>query len=551
MQTRAVGGSQSDGAASILRPAKAPRTLCYLGTMAEAQFDQAKVLDFMASPETYDSAPTRVGRIETHASIVFLAGNRAYKVKRAVKYPFLDFSTLERRRRACLHELALNWRTAPQLYLEVIPVTLGNDGKIHLGGPGRAVEWVVVMRRFEQADLFDRMAEEGRLLLALMPRLARTIAAFHQSANRFLAPQESVSAFRAVLKDNEEAFASPVDEIPREVVAEVHRLSREALDSLDPLLKARALGGYVRHCHGDLHLRNIVEFDGEPVLFDAIEFDDTIATIDILYDLAFLLMDLGARGLPTHANALLNAYLDASGDTGNLLGLRALPLFLSVRAMVRAKVESLRAGLSGEAVRAEAGRHAASYVALARGYLEPRQPRLVAIGGLSGSGKSSVARALAPHLGCFPGALHVRSDRERKRLFGLGAEERLPESSYRAGVSDIVYGMCRKRALMALKGGQAVIVDAVHAKAEEREAIAECAARAGVAFTGIWLDARPEAMRGRITSRTADISDATPAILEQQLEYDLGPQSFTVVDANRPVDEVVASCLGILRQGFE
>ena len=550
MKTRAVGGSQSNGAASILRPvAKRPRSLCYLGTMVEAQFDQAKVLDFMASPQAYDSAPARVDRIETHASIVFLAGERAYKVKRAVKYPFLDFSTLERRRVACLHELALNRRTAPQLYLEVVPVTHGDDGGFHLGGPGEAVEWVLVMRRFHQADLFDRMAEEKRLPLTLMPPLARTIAAFHRGANRILAPQENVSALRGVVEDNARTLGAQGDAITREILGEVHRLSLGALDSFDSLLKARALGGSVRHCHGDLHLRNIVEIGGEPVLFDAIEFDDAIATIDFLYDLAFLLMDLGARGLPAHANALLNAYLDASVDTGDLIGLRLLPLFLSMRAMVRAKVELLRAALAEDSVRAEARRRVESYVALARDYLEPRPPQLVAIGGLSGSGKSSVARALAPHLGSFPGALHVRSDRERKRLFGVGDEERLPERAYRAEVSDIVYRMCRKRALMGIEGGQAVIVDAVHAKAEEREATAACAARAGVNFTGIWLEAQPDAMRGRIAGRTADVSDATAAVLEQQLDYDLGPQSFTVVDANRPVDEVVATCLDILRQG--
>ena len=175
----------------------------------------------------------------------------------------------------------------------------------------------------------------------------------------------------------------------------------------------------MRHCHGDLHLRNIVEIDGAPVLFDAIEFDDAIATVDVLYDLAFLLMDLGARGLRAHANAVLNAYLEASGDTGNLIGLAALPLFLSTRAMIRAKVELLRASLDPKS-REEVRRRATSYVLLARDYLERQRPQLIAIGGLSGSGKSSVAHALAPHLGVFPGAVHVRSDVERKRLYGVG-----------------------------------------------------------------------------------------------------------------------------------
>jgi aminoglycoside phosphotransferase family enzyme/predicted kinase len=530
--------------------AKGARALCYIDIMAGAEIDQAEVLDFLAVPESYDRVHAPVDRIATHASVVFLAGDRAYKVKRAVKYPFLDFSTLARRHDACVNELVINRRTAPQLYLQVVPVTLEADGKLRLDGEGRPVEWVVVMRRFDQADLFDRMAEEGRLPLTLIPRLATAIAVFHRSANRVLTPKQSLAALREVARDNEDTLAAQQGVIDAEAVAEVGRLTRAAFDTLAPLLEARALGGYVRHCHGDLHLRNIVAIDGEPVLFDAIEFDDAIATIDVLYDLAFLLMDLGTRGLAAHANALLNAYLEATGDTGTLLGLKTLPLFLSLRAMVRAKVELLRAGFATNDAKAEARRWAVSYIAQARGYLAPEQPRLVAIGGLSGSGKSSVARVLAPQLGAFPGAMHVRSDRERKRLFHVGAEERLPKTAYRAELSDLVYRLCRKRALEALAGGQAVIVDAVHAKPAERKAIAAFAARAGVPFTGIWLEAPPEIMRERIKGRTADVSDATAAVLEQQLEYDLGPQDFTVVDAGRPVDDVAADCLRLIQARF-
>jgi aminoglycoside phosphotransferase family enzyme/predicted kinase len=514
--------------------------------MGEANSDQAEVLDFMASPEAYGSGDFPVDRIETHASVVFLAGTDAYKIKRAVKYPFLDFSTLENRRRALVNELAINRRTARQLYLDVIPIIVAESGGFRLGGEGDAVEWALVMRRFDQAKLYDRMAEEGRLPLSVMPQLAQVIADFHRGANRFLAPETSVAALLAVLKDNETALAGEKDACPADALATVNRGSREALAAIALLLQARASGGYVRHCHGDLHLRNIVEIDGAPVLFDAIEFDDAIATVDVLYDLTFLLMDLGARGLRAHANAVLNAYLEASGDTGNLIGLAAMPLFLSTRAMIRAKVELLRASLDPVS-REEARRRATSYVLLARDYLERQRPQLIAIGGLSGSGKSSVAQALAPHLGVFPGAVHVRSDVERKRLFGVEPDGRLPRPAYAAEVSDIVYTMCRKRALMALEGGHSVIVDAVHAKKEERNAVAEIAARAGAAFTGIWLDATAETMRQRIAARAGDVSDATPDVLDEQLSYDLGQQTFTVIDAGRPLHKVVRSCLDLTR----
>src|SRR3990170_3555960 len=361
--------------------------------MGEADSPQAEVLNFMARTEAYEPPPATVERIETHASIVFLTGDFAYKVKRAVKYPFLDFSTLKKRHEACLNELRVNARTAPQLYLDVVPVTLGEGGTFRLGGDGQAVEWVLRMRRFDQAKLYDHMAGEGRLGLASMPPLAEVLARFHDSADRVLAPDQAVLPLEGVLRDNAEAFAANANVFPARAVRELAGACHERLAALSPLLVARARGGYVRHCHGDLHLRNIVEIDGSPVLFDAIEFDDRLATIDVLYDLAFLLMDLGKRGLGPHANAVLNAYLDAAASTGNLVGLATLPLFLAMRATIRAKVELLRAsfaaGGQGEATREEAR----AYFALARDFLRPAAPRLIAIGGLSGAGKSAVAHA--------------------------------------------------------------------------------------------------------------------------------------------------------------
>ena len=205
---------------------------------------------------------------------------------------------------------------------------------------------MLTMRRFDQAKLYDRMAGEGRLGLASMPRLAEIIAAFHDSADRVLSTDQAVLPLEGVLRDNAETFAANAAIFPPQAARALAEAMRERLAALAPLLEARARGGYVRHCHGDLHLRNIVEIDGAPVLFDAIEFDDLLATIDVLYDLAFLLMDLGKRGLGPHANAVLNAYLDAGAGTGNLVGLATLPLFLAMRATIRAKVELLRASFA-------------------------------------------------------------------------------------------------------------------------------------------------------------------------------------------------------------
>jgi hypothetical protein len=324
---------------------------------------------------------------------------------------------------------------------------------------------------------------------------------------------------------------------------ELARFSRERLAALAPLLRGRGREGYVRHCHGDLHLRNIVEIDGSPLLFDAIEFDDRLATIDVLYDLSFLLMDLGKRGLGRHANFVLNAFLDEEGSTGNLVGLATLPLFLSMRATIRAKVELARARMAPHSQADAAREEARIYFELAQRFLAPAATRLIAVGGLSGTGKSAVARALAPSVGAFPGAVHVSSDVERKRLFGVAPRERLPARAYAPEISDQVYAVCRKRALMALEGGQAVIVDAVHAKKEEREALVALAAQMRIPFTGLWLEAPSPVLRDRIAARTGDVSDATPEVVDVQLGYDIGPQSFEVIDASLPVDQVVALSL--------
>ena len=519
----------------------------WLTSRGEANLGQAKVLNFMGRPEAYDPPTATVERIETHASFVFLAGDFAYKVKRAVKYPFLDFSTLARRHEACLNELRINSRTAPQLYLEVAPISRESDGTFHLRGKGDVVEWVLVMRRFDQEGLYDRMAAEGRLGLDTMEPLAAVINTLHEAADRTLTQDQAVRPLDGVIREHEEVFAEGAELFPLDMRQDFARRTRDVFEALAPLLRTRAQSGYVRHCHGDLHLRNIVEIAGAPVLFDALEFDDRLATIDVLYDLAFLLMDLGRRGLRAHANAVLNAYLDDGGNndggSGNLLGLATLPFFLSLRATIRAKVELLRAREADSAEAAAIGDDARAYFDLARDFFTPSPPRLVAIGGLSGSGKSAVARAIAPEIGLFPGAVHVRSDVERKRLFGVAQDVRLPGNAYAPGISEQVYTMCRKRAALALKAGRSVIVDAVHAKSEEREALARLADAHGVAFTGLWLDVPMNVMQDRVAARRGDVSDATPSVVEAQAAYELGALTFERIDGSRTVDEVAAICL--------
>ena len=494
--------------------------------------DQSAVLALLADPATYGARVDDVQRIDTHGAIVFLAGERAYKVKRAVAYPYMDFSTLEQRRRLCLREREINSRTAPSLYLDVVPVTETAAG-LALSGDGEAVEWVLVMRRFEQDQLLSQLAETGRLTAQTMTALADAVARFHDAAEPRRDIAAGARAMRWVVSENGEEFAERTDLFDPDTVRRVTEGGLAQLDRHAALLDARAAGGKVRLCHGDLHLRNVVLLDGKPTLFDAIEFNDAIACIDVVYDLAFLLMDLDYRGLRPFANLVLNRYLQRR-DEAEALAL--LPLFLSARAAVRAKVAaSLEAVAGKDGDKAARRAEALAYFELAERYLDPPPPRLVAVGGLSGTGKTTLARALAPDLGAAPGALHLRSDALRKQLAGVDELERLPPEAYTAEASANVYAALAARARQALAAGRAVVLDAVFARLEERETVEAVAREAGAGFTGLWLEASPAVLKSRVSARHGDASDATAAVVERQLTYDLGVVSWHTIAAGRPV----------------
>jgi hypothetical protein len=504
--------------------------------------DQGEVGAFLSVPATYGTGIARVERVDTHGACVFLAGDRAYKMKRAVRYPYMDFSTLALRKANCKREIALNRRTAPELYLGVEAVVRGADGRLVLGGPGEPVEWLVVMKRFDQNGLCDRLARAGRLTVELMATLADEIAAFHDDAERLTgdnAPGGGAAGLGAVIEENLSELGERPDLFPPGDVAAFARTSRAALKRHAPLLDGRLAAGFVRRCHGDLHLRNICVIDGRPRIFDAIEFNDAIACIDVLYDLAFLIMDLEHRGLRGHANLVLNRYLQHEAEVA---GLAALPLFLSVRAAVRAKVSISTADSQSDALTTQAlYDEAGAYFRAARAYLEPAPPRLVAVGGLSGTGKTSLARKLAPDLGAPSGALHLRSDLLRKALAGVTELSRLPPESYGAAASRRVYAELLRRARTALGAGRAVIVDAVYAKPEERVAIEAVARDLGVPFHGLWLECPEDVMIARVARRWADASDAAPEVVRRQLGYDISAVTWHRLDASGAPEAVSAA----------
>jgi uncharacterized protein len=475
--------------------------------------DQREIVEFLGAPETHGGAP--VERIDTHASIVFLAGRLAWKLKRAVRYDYLDFSSAERRRQMCEAEVRLNRRTAPQLYRRVAPITRQADGSLAIAGSGRPVDWLVEMHRFDQEGLLDRLAARGALALDLMHPLAAAIARLHAGAEAHH-DRGGAAGMSWVVEGNAAAFADEGTAIfPPAAVRALTAAARTAIERLAGRLDARRDAGLVRRCHGDLHLRNIVLIDGLPTLFDGIEFNDDIACTDVLYDLAFLLMDLWRRRMPLHASIVWNDYLR---DTLDLDGVALMPLFLSCRAAVRAKTSASAAALQEDALRRAALEALArEYLDLARDLLDPAPACLVAIGGFSGSGKSTLARSLAPLAGAVPGAVVLRSDEVRKALFGLAPAERLGPAGYTPEVTHRVYATLEARARAVLRGGHAAIVDAVFARPEDRERIAEIAAAAGVPLVGLWLDAPESVLMERLSRRRDDPSDADPAVLRAQL----------------------------------
>lgn len=526
---------------------------------AAALLAHARMVAALRRPGACGGYPEAAGLIETHISSLLLAGSHVFKLKKPVVLPFVDFSTVELRLESCQQELRLNRRTAPRWYLDVVPVRSGASGaRIAAPGtsdtaaPGAVIDWAVMMRRFDDSQLFNRLAQAGQLTGEMVAALAEAVARFH--AEQVPAPPGfgRAAATRHVARENMAELAAlmtqavPAPAPPKAAAATTVAALQSWIEArgavLAPLMDLRCRTGHVREVHGDLHLGNIVWAEGAPMLFDALEFNDTMRHIDTIGDLAFTFMDLVAHGLPRLAWRFISAVLEACGDHAALPLLRWWAVH---RATVRAKVALLAAAGQGADAEAAAAK-ALHYLAVATGLAglddAAAAPRLVLTVGLSGSGKTLVAGHLAERLG----GIRVRSDVERKRLFALPPTARAVPGLYAPEATRRTYERLQEVADEALDAGVSIVVDAASLRRSERDAMRAVAARHRAPFTLLVCQAPLPVLQARLRARQAaghDASDATPEVLSQQQQWAEWPAAdeagdTLTLDTDGSLDEV-------------
>ena len=496
-------------------------------------FDINKLLQ----PSVYEHPTDHIELIETHISWVILTGDFAYKIKKPVNFGFLDFSTLEKRQRYCEQELRLNRRLAPTIYLEVVAVS-GTEEKPVISKHGKAFEYAVKMRQFPQAAQLDHMLAAGGVKTEHMDRIAHMVADFHQTAD---IANNSVDYGRPslVYHPAEENFLQIYQHLDAETYADkltiLEQWCRNEFRKLEVVFAQRKADGFIRECHGDMHLRNLLWLNDNPVAFDCIEFNDNLRWIDVISEIAFLIMDLQHQKQEKLANHFLNSYLEATGDYA---GLAVLPFYLCYRAMVRAKVSALRLEQKNLSTKEkhDTEKEFISYLELALTYTQRTPPKLIIMHGLSASGKSSVSQELLD----ATGAIRIRSDVERKRLF-KSTSGSTDTNIYSEDATQQTYERLINLASIIIDAGYSVIVDATFLQRENRKLFQQLAKQLQTPFVILQLTAPDDVLRQRIIQRSNDVSDADLAVLEQQLarQKPLLPEEIKAsihIDTEAPLD---------------
>ncbi len=478
----------------------------------------------MLSPDVYDHPVKSIKLIETHISWVVLTGSFAYKIKKPVNFGFLDFSTLEKRRICCEQELHLNRRLAAAIYIDVVSIT-GTTDKPLISKKGDVLEYAVKMTEFPQSAQMDNMLVAGKLKLDYLDAIAHRVAAFHQGIP--VAANESGygntdSVYQPVAENFEQISQHLKNNSFIDVLNKLEKWGDSEFEKLTSVFRQRKHNGFIRECHGDMHLRNLVWLDGKPLVFDCIEFNASLRWIDVISDIAFLVMDLQDRKQPQLANHFLNSYLEATGDYA---GLSVLPFYLCYRAMVRAKVDAIRLEQALEQPGSTAAKETEhtfsefrSYLELAATYTQADKPKLIIMRGMSASGKSTVAQQLVD----ATGAIRIRSDVERKRLFNMleaDASTEINTGIYSVQASQQTYTKLLELAETIILSGYSAVVDAVFLDTAQRAPFYTLAKRLAVPYIILDVTAPVEVLRKRIVTRKQGVSDADLSVLEHQLAH--------------------------------
>lgn len=486
--------------------------------MIASDKQQPELIRSLLRPDIYAHTVTEIDLIETHISWVILTGEFAYKIKKPVNLGFLDFSTLDKRRFCCNEELRLNSRLAAEIYREVVSIT-GTPDQPELNGTGETIEYAVKMVQFPQQAQLDVMLKNGELERHHMDAIAGLVSEFHQ--------QTDIAAAETAYGDPQHVY-QPVAENFAQIRQHLHtnrydaqlssleHWSQSAFETLNPLFEQRKRDGFIRECHGDMHLRNLVWFNGKPLAFDCLEFNPALRWIDTLSEVAFLVMDLQDREQPQLAQRFLNTYLEQCGD---YQGMPVFRFYLSYRALVRAKVDAIRAGQKGiaENDRLEAEDEFHAYLKLAQTYTQHGKPKLIITRGMSASGKSTLTLPLLELMG----AIRIRSDIERKRLFNIdlasNSKADIDKGIYSAEAGIKTYQKLRHLAESVLDAGYPVVIDAAFLKHDQRQPFMQLAIDKKVSFIILEFTASADTLRQRIKARTDDVSDADLSVLEHQL----------------------------------
>lgn len=471
--------------------------------------DQSQLVASLCDPAVYHHPVRDIRVVETHISYVILTGDVAYKIKKPVALSFLDFSTLEKRKFYCEQELSFNRRLSPDLYLGVVPIT-GTFEQPSISGPGGTIEYAVQMVQFDRNKELPFLVQQGEVDKGMIGTLAEEVADFHQRVER-AAPEDEFGSCELVgriIKDNFSEIAPCLADDDR--LDDLESWVDDKLKALRGTLQNRHDGGFIRECHGDMHLGNMVLINDRIRLFDCLEFNEQLRWIDVMSEVAFLVMDLDYHGQKALAAHFLNCYLRVTGDYE---GLGVLPLYLVYRAMVRAKVACIRERQTAQAKKATSD--TIGHLTLACSYTRPKSNRLVIMRGVSGSGKSWIAERVAS---LMP-AIHIRSDVERIRLDQEPGNE--PAVRYSKQNIERVYQRLSSLAGVILEAGFAVVVDATFLERDQRDRFARLAGAANVPFTILDIHCPEQILRTRVQARLAkgeDPSEATLSVLEQQLK---------------------------------